>query len=45
VIDGTLTSVVGNHVKLIAWFDNESGFTSRMVDWLMYWKKLFDQQS
>ena len=38
VIDGTLTSVVGNHLKLIAWFDNEYGFTSRMIDWLYYWK-------
>ncbi len=34
VIDGTLTTVIGNHVKLIAWFDNEYGFTSRMLDWL-----------
>jgi glyceraldehyde 3-phosphate dehydrogenase len=34
VIDGTLTSVVGNHVKLIAWFDNEYGFTTRMIDLL-----------
>ncbi|HUP13023.1 MAG TPA: type I glyceraldehyde-3-phosphate dehydrogenase, partial [Niastella sp.] len=34
VIDGTLTTVVGNHVKLIAWFDNEYGFTTRMIDLL-----------
>lgn len=34
VIDGSLTSVVGNHLKLIAWFDNEYGFTTRMIDWL-----------
>ena len=34
VIDGSLTSVVGNHVKVIAWFDNEYGFTTRMIDWL-----------
>ncbi|HEY9196953.1 MAG TPA: type I glyceraldehyde-3-phosphate dehydrogenase, partial [Mucilaginibacter sp.] len=34
VIDGTLTSVVGNHVKVIAWFDNEYGFTTRMIDLL-----------
>jgi glyceraldehyde 3-phosphate dehydrogenase len=34
VIDGTLTSVVGNHIKLIAWFDNEYGFTTRMMDLL-----------
>lgn len=38
VIDGNLTSVIGNQVKLIAWFDNEYGFTSRMIDWLEYWK-------
>ena len=40
VIDGTLTSVVGNHLKVIAWFDNEYGFTSRMVDWLEYWQRI-----
>lgn len=40
VIDGTLTSMVGNHLKVIAWFDNEYGFTSRMIDWLEYWKKI-----
>lgn len=40
LIDGTLTSVVGNHLKLVAWFDNEYGFTSRMIDWLEYWKKI-----
>jgi glyceraldehyde 3-phosphate dehydrogenase len=39
LIDGTLTSVVGNHLKLMAWFDNEYGYTSRMIDWLFYWKK------
>jgi glyceraldehyde 3-phosphate dehydrogenase len=40
VVDGTLTSVVGRQVKVIAWFDNEYGYTSRMIDWLFYWKKL-----
>lgn len=34
IIDGTLTSVVGRQVKIIAWFDNEFGYTSRMLDWL-----------
>lgn len=38
IIDGTLTTVVGNHVKLIAWFDNEYGFTTRMIDWLLKMK-------
>ena len=39
VVDGTLTSVAGKLVKLIAWFDNEYGYTSRMIDWLYYWNK------
>jgi glyceraldehyde 3-phosphate dehydrogenase len=38
VIDGTLTSVAGRLVKIVAWFDNEYGYTSRMIDWLYYWK-------
>lgn len=40
VVDGTLTSIIGNQLKVIAWFDNEYGFTSRMIDWLEYWRKL-----
>ncbi len=39
IIDGTLTSVIGNHCTIVAWFDNEYGFTSRMIDWL----KLLDK--
>ena len=38
IMDGTQTSVVGNQVRIVAWFDNEFGFTSRMIDWLRYWK-------
>lgn len=37
LIDGSLTSVAGKQVKIIAWFDNEYGFTSRMIDWLELW--------
>ena len=40
IVDASLTSVVGNQVKLIVWFDNEYGFTSRMIDWLLYWKEM-----
>jgi glyceraldehyde 3-phosphate dehydrogenase len=36
VVDGSLTSTVGRQVKVIAWFDNEYGYTSRMIDWLFY---------
>jgi len=38
IIDGTQTAVIGNHARVVAWFDNEYGFTSRMIDWLNYWK-------
>lgn len=36
IIDGSLTSVIGKQVKLIAWFDNEWGFASRMIDWVRF---------
>jgi glyceraldehyde 3-phosphate dehydrogenase len=39
IIDGSLTSVVGRQVKLFAFFDNEYGYTSRMIDWIHYWTK------
>jgi glyceraldehyde 3-phosphate dehydrogenase len=39
IIDGTQTAVIENHARVVAWFDNEYGFTSRMIDWLNYWKK------
>ncbi|MDQ2719179.1 MAG: glyceraldehyde-3-phosphate dehydrogenase [Bacteroidota bacterium] len=38
IVDGTQTSAIGNHLRVVAWFDNEFGFTSRMIDWLKYWK-------
>lgn len=34
IIDGSLTSVVGRQLKVVAFFDNEYGYTSRMIDWL-----------
>jgi glyceraldehyde 3-phosphate dehydrogenase len=39
IIDGTQTAAIENHVRVVAWFDNEFGFTSRMIDWLNYWNK------
>jgi glyceraldehyde 3-phosphate dehydrogenase len=39
VVEGPLISVVGNQVKIFAWFDNEFGYTSRMIDWLGYWQR------
>lgn len=40
IIDGTEISVVGRMVRVNAWFDNEYGFTSRLIDWINYWQKL-----
>ncbi|HEY5391047.1 MAG TPA: type I glyceraldehyde-3-phosphate dehydrogenase [Hanamia sp.] len=37
IIDATQTAAIDNHVRVVAWFDNEYGFTSRMIDWLNYW--------
>jgi len=42
IVDGSLTSVVGKQVKVIAFFDNEYGYTSRIIDWLIYWKNFIE---
>jgi glyceraldehyde 3-phosphate dehydrogenase len=38
--DGTLTKVVGGHlVKVCAWYDNEWGFSNRMLDTTLAWSQ------
>jgi glyceraldehyde 3-phosphate dehydrogenase len=38
--DGTLTKVVGGHlVKVCAWYDNEWGFSNRMLDTTIAWSQ------
>ena len=32
IFDAQMTSVIGNMVKVIGWYDNESGYASRLVD-------------
>lgn len=32
VFDSTLTKVIGNQVKVCSWYDNETGFSNRMLD-------------
>ena len=31
-VDATLTNVIGNNVKIVAWYDNEAGFSNRVLD-------------
>jgi glyceraldehyde 3-phosphate dehydrogenase len=32
IVDGSVTYVVNNMVKVLAWYDNEAGYSHRMVD-------------
>lgn len=32
IFDARLTSVIGNMVKVVGWYDNESGYSNRLVD-------------
>ena len=32
IFDSALTRVDGKHVKVVAWYDNEWGFSNRVVD-------------
>lgn len=31
-LDASLTNVIGNMVKVVAWYDNEAGFSNRVLD-------------
>ena len=31
-VDASLTNVIGNNVKIVAWYDNECGFSNRVLD-------------
>jgi glyceraldehyde 3-phosphate dehydrogenase len=35
IFDSKLTSIVGDMVKVVGWYDNETGYSSRLVDLVM----------
>jgi glyceraldehyde 3-phosphate dehydrogenase len=36
IFDSALTRVDGRHVKVVAWYDNEWGFSNRVIDTLEF---------
>lgn len=36
VFDSELTSVIGSMVKVVAWYDNEAGYSNRLVDVILH---------
>ena len=42
IFDALLTSVVGDMVKVMGWYDNEYGYSSRLVDLVLYMRR-FDK--
>jgi len=37
--DAQMTSVIGSMVKIIGWYDNESGYSNRLLDLVLHLKK------
>ena len=41
IFDAQLTAVVGNMVKVVGWYDNEAGYSSRLIDLAKIWSARF----
>lgn len=39
LFDSQLTSVIDKMVKVVGWYDNEIGYSSRIIDLIGYWEK------
>lgn len=39
IFDSGMTSVIGNMVKIIGWYDNETGYSKRIIDLIGYLSK------
>jgi len=42
IFDAQLTSIVGDLVKVVGWYDNESGYSARLVDLVLKMAELYD---
>jgi glyceraldehyde 3-phosphate dehydrogenase len=40
VVDAQLTSVIGSMVKAVGWYDNEVGYSNRLVDLVRYMRRI-----
>ena len=40
LFDAQLTSVIGKMVKVVGWYDNEVGYTNRLIDLARYWSRM-----
>lgn len=39
IFDAQMTSVIGNMIKIVGWYDNETGYSSRILDLICYLSK------